>query len=121
MNCHKRDKQQTRPLQEHLRLCQININGLSKHSLTSLEKFIFYRSINIVALQETKVDTLPKKQFPGLSMFVNKNGHGVGLAVSNHLKPQHVPELSDAESSIIWVSTNINGTTTLVASAYPHV
>ena len=118
MNSPKRDNHKATPLHEHLTLCQININGLSKHSLTSLEKFIFYRSINIVALQETKVDTLPKQQFTGLSTFINNSGLGVGIAVSNHLKPQHVPELDDTECSIIWVSTSINGISTLISSAY---
>ena len=118
MNCPKRSKNQTGSHQKHLTFCQININGLSQHSLTSLEKFIFYRGINIIALQETKVDTIPKNQFPGLSMFLNNNGLGVGIAISNHLKPQRVPELNEAECSIVWVSVNINGTTALVASAY---
>ena len=103
---------------KHITLCQININGLSQHSLTSLEKFIFYRNINIIALQETKVETLSKDQFAGLSMFVNNIGLGVGIAVSNHLKPQHIPELDDKECPIIWVSTSINGATTLISSAY---
>ena len=111
-----KNNHQNRP--QHYSVCQININGLSRHCLTSLEKFISHRDINIIALQETKVNSLPKEQFHGLSTFVNNIGQGVAMAVSNHLKPQHVPELSDADCSIIWVSVSINGMATLVASAY---
>ena len=103
---------------QHLNVCQININGLSKHSLTSLDKFIHQRGLNILALQETKTDSIPSRQFSGLTTFLNNTGLGVSISASNHLKPQHVPELSDTQCSIVWVSVSINNTTALIASAY---
>ena len=110
------NNQQSKP--QCFEICQININGLSKHCLTSLDKFIYQRNVNILALQETKVNSIPKNQFPGLTSFVNNTGLGVSIVASNHLMPQHVPELNDPQCSIIWVSVSINNTTVLIASAY---
>ena len=104
----------------HYGVCQININGLSSHCMTALSKFIHQHSISILALQETKVvtGTVRIDQFHGMSTFIQSNGLGVGLSLSNNLKPQVLNQLSDDESSILWATVNINNSTTLVASAY---
>ena len=98
--------------------CQININGLSKHSLTSLSKFIHQHSISIMALQETKIDTVKTDHLAGMTTFIHNVGLGVGLSLSNQLKPQLLTHLNDSKSSIIWATVYVNETTTLVASAY---
>ncbi|KAL5264402.1 hypothetical protein ACHWQZ_G005480 [Mnemiopsis leidyi] len=106
-------------INQPLRLCNaLNASSLTTQSLISLEKFLSSRNIRIIALQETRVDSLPKNQFPGFSMFLNNKGLGVGLAISNYLKPQFIPDLNDTDCSVVWVSICINGTATLVASAY---
>lgn len=104
--------------QKYLPVCQVNINGLSKHSITSLGKFIHQRNISILALQETKTESIQMNQFPGMSTFINTVGLGVGLSISNNLKPQIVTQLIDKESSIIWATIYINNLTVMIASAY---
>jgi len=103
---------------QYLPVCQLNINGLSKHSITSLAKFIHQRNLSILALQETKTETIQVNQFAGMSTFINSVGLGVGLSISNNLKPQLLAQLNDKESSIIWATILVNNLTVMVASAY---
>lgn len=103
---------------EHYTVCQLNINGLSKHSVTSLEKFIYQRRICILALQETRIDNVKKGVFKGMSTFINTSGQGVAISIANFLKPQLIPELTDSGTPIVWASVSLNSKTVLLASAY---
>lgn len=103
---------------------QVNIDGLSGHSKTALDKFTFENNISLVALQETKlnqsqIDNLDK--FENLESFLLPKSdftYGVGLLISPVLLPQRVKELEEQDCDIIWCMTKFNNTCVLTASAY---
>ena len=88
--------------------CQLNICGLSTHSKLGLEKFIYERNINILALQETRVDVLDQNCFSGMKTFINPLGHGVSLSIATTFKPSYIPELSTNEATSVWAIANID-------------
>ena len=105
---------------------KININGLSSHTVTSLNHFIHKRSIDILALQETMVNKdnlIPEDTFSGKLCFVNTGSRGVALVLSTTLQPQLIASLGGTSTSnnfaSVWALCKINSkTTVLVSSVY---
>ena len=114
------DKHANKPLN----FCQLNIDGLSAHSKTALNKFCSDQHVSIMALQETK---LIKSQVgnldstPGMESFFlpkEESTHGVGLLVSQSLYPQRITALEEPNLDIIWCSVKISTLDVLIASTY---
>lgn len=111
-----------------LNFCQININGLSKHSKTALDKFSFDQQLSIIALQETKLNASQVKDLettPNMESFMlpkEQDTYGVGLLISPTLFPQRMKNLEESTLDIVWCLVKINGLNVLVASVYcpPH-
>ena len=111
-----------------LNFCQVNINGLSKHSKTALDKFSFDQQLSIIALQETKLNSTQIKDLdasPNLETFMlskEPETYGVGLLISPSLFPQRMKNLEENGLDIVWCLVKINQLDVLVASAYcpPH-
>ena len=107
-----------------LHFSQINIDGLSQHSKTALDKFAHNNSISLLALQETK---LKEDQINSLENFPNHESYflpkvdgtyGVGFLISPDHLPQRIPELEEPGCDIIWCLVKVNNTCLLTASAY---
>ena len=98
--------------------CQLNIAGLSHHSIIALDHYRHTRSINIMALQETRIDGIQSDIFSGMQTYLNPTRHGVSLSLSNSLKPQLVNQLLSPTSSSIWASVEFNKKSVLICSAY---
>jgi exonuclease III len=111
-----------------INVCQININGLSKHSQTALDKFSFDQQLSIVALQETNLNSNKTKDLSGftnLETFILSTEnctYGVGLLISPILYPQRMKALEEDGLDIIWCLVKINQIDVLIASVYcpPH-
>ena len=107
-----------------LHFSQINIDGLSKHSKTALDKFAFINNISLIALQETKlyedrIDSLD--EFQNHEHFIlpkTQETYGVGLLISPQHYPQSILELQEANCDIIWCLIKVKDTCVLTASAY---
>ena len=112
------DTQMDNKQAQALTACQLNICGLSSHSKIGLERFMHKRGINILALQETKVDKLDQNCFADMKTFLNPLNQGVALSVSSSLKPAQIPELSDGLCPIVWVTAEIDKKAILLCSCY---
>ena len=107
-----------------LNFSQVNINGLSKHSKTALDKFAYENNVSLIALQETildeeKVNSLEK--FQNLESFIlpkTQGTYGVGLIISPQHQPQRVLQLEEDDCDIVWCLIKVNDLCVLTASAY---
>ena len=105
-----------------IRACQININGLSDHSITTLENFVHVQNIKILAMQETGfIRSQNLGRINNLVTFFNKQEidcKGVGLAIDTVLKPQLIPELLEGNKDAVWATCQIAGKNIIVGSVY---
>ena len=103
--------------------CQLNINGLSRQTVTALEHFISVNDIKILALQETGYSHIQAvlDNLAGLCLFSNNpspDTNGVILALHQSLKPQLITELLAPNVDAVWVTGQLNGKTVLFGSVY---
>ena len=98
--------------------CQINVDGLSNHSITALEKFIDNNNIDVLAIQEVGMNSIPVDTFKGKSSFSTHFVKGVSLSITNKHRPQLINELSDPEIDAVFVLSSIQKMSILTASCY---
>ena len=98
--------------------CQLNIDGLSKHSSIALDRFMEDHGVEILALQEIGQKELPSDQFVNMITFSSQNVRGVSVSVADKHKPQVVTELGCNEIDAIFVLCSIGGASVIVASCY---
>ena len=105
---------------ENIVTCQLNVNGLSGPSFTSLQKFMYQRDISILALQETKLSESPADSFTNMLTFHNFSNLGVSLSIATSLKPQEISSLNCSTDGIstVWAMVNINSKPLLISSVY---
>ena len=104
---------------KHIPICQININGLSSHTKTSLAHFIDKRSIDIMALQEINCSNeLDVGIFPGMSTFSVTADRGVSITVSNCYSPQRLSQLEEDGVGIVYSLVSFGCHAMVIASAY---
>ena len=116
---HKNDDvTETKMKDQVIRVGQINIDGLSKHSTIALDKFISDHSIDILALQEVGSTRPNDDIFIKKTFYYSYAARGVGLAVSNTLRPDLVPELIDSEVDATFATLTIGNTSVVVGSCY---
>ena len=111
--------------QRLLTIGQVNINGLSNHSITTVNKFIHHHRMDIIALQETgrSMADLKKGTLNNMTMFSNPvsrspNVRGVGLAINPNLQPQYQSSLNDMDIDAIWTTIQSSNKIVLVGSVY---
>jgi len=125
----KRGNQDTLPVKRakhprQLKICQLNICGLSAHSRTALDRYASDEQLSIIALQETKlssaqIDVIDSKHgYCDFFLPKEEETQGVGLLIMASLQPQRIPCLEESELDIIWCSVKIDKLDVLVASAY---
>ena len=101
-----------------LTMCQLNVCGLSNHTVTALDKFIADQNIDILALQEVGTAAHPPNLFSNKCMFTNQNGKGVALIVNSTLKPQIICDFSNDKTDDIWVPCTLGNKPALFGSGY---
>ena len=107
----------------HVKLCQVNINGVSTHTSCALDKYIADNNINILGLQETGTTDVVKQNLKFTNMVTYTPNliatcKGVALCIDEKLKSQSQPHLNDPNIDVVWVTVELTGRTTLVGSAY---
>ena len=105
---------------QSLQVCQINISGLSKHSLTALDNYNHIIKNDVLAIQETLLtaSNTPNNAITGMETFSLKNDRGVMLCIQPWLLPQKVGELQDNLSDAIWATAKIGHLTILIGNIY---
>ena len=113
------DRVKARPLN----ICQVNICNLSPNSQMALEKYIWDKDIDIVAIQETKMTVAPnlKNYYTYSSPSRGQSGTegGAALYVSKSIPNQ--TRLSQFESdacNIIWVLATVGNKKIIFGTAY---
>ena len=109
-------------------LCQLNIQNLSSRSLLALDNYIFTKKLDILAIQETKLDNSANIQFTnmrGFSIPATNGSGGCGLYFSNiwdgvsQVYFQEAQETNTTETpQTIWALANCRTTRLLVGTAY---
>jgi exonuclease III len=105
---------------QSLQVCQINISGLSKHSLTALDNYNHSIKNDVLAVQETLLTTsnATNNAITGMESFALKNDRGVMLCIQPWLLPQKVDELQDNISDAIWATAKVGNLTILIGNIY---
>ena len=99
-------------------VCQLNIGGLSQHSITALDKFIHDCNIEVLALQEIGKQPINLDVFKGKSSFSTNNVKGVALSIATKYKPQLINELSVPDVDVLFVLCSIDNMSVMLASCY---
>ena len=74
-----------------LKLCQININGLSDITKLALNRYMCQQELDVVCLSETKTETLPTGTFSRMNHILkpNKDNHkqrGVAIVAKSNIQ-----------------------------------
>ena len=117
-NHEKSDVTNSKSNNQMITAAQINIDGLSKHSSIALDKFMSDHNVHIQAIQEVGSTQHASDLFPNKTFFYHFGAKGVGLAISNKLKPDIVPDLSHSGIDAIFTTVSINNESSLIASCY---
>ena len=109
---------------EMLQICQINISGLSKRSFSALDKYSHSIDNDVLAIQETLIDTDDNKvsseqpKFTNMETFYLRNDRGVSVSVKAKFLPQRISEIEDKITDAIWILLNINSSIVLLGNFY---
>ena len=103
-----------------LHLCQINVSGLSQRSITTIDKFNSKYNNDILALQETLLDSTRSHLniFQNLDTFSLNNSRGVSTSVAPRLCPQQIGELQDSICDALWVTVRYSSGVLMVGNIY---
>ena len=103
-----------------LNLCQINVSGLSQRSITTIDKFNSKYNNDILALQETLLDSTRSHLniFQNLDTFSLNNSRGVSTSVAPRLCPQQIGELQDSICDALWVTVRYSSGVLMVGNIY---
>ena len=100
-------------------ICQINISGLSQHSLIALNRYNDIIANDVLAIQETLLTQLPHSPlFPGMETYTVNNNRGVSLSLKPWLLPQNIIELQDNTTDAVWATVNLGKTIVLIGNLY---
>ena len=99
-------------------MCQLNVSGLSNHTITALEKFIADQKIDILALQEIGMNKHPHSLFQGKCTYTSHNVKGVALSIDTTLHPQVINDFSNCTTDDLWVLCTISSKPVLLGTGY---
>lgn len=99
-------------------LCQLNIDGLSNHSKTALDKYTHLNGVQILALQEVGNTDLQEDTLTGLQSFWHHGYRGVGMSIRPKYRPQPIIELVSEGVDALFVLCTIGKTPTMFVSCY---
>ena len=109
---------------EHcLKLCSINICGLSARSKITLDKYNHTHKFDIIAVQETETAVAEKLQIENMKEFPDTNqarNSGAALYVKSDIHCTRLPEISKASKQLdsAWCLAVINNKRFIVGSVY---
>lgn len=103
---------------QSLQICQVNISGLSGHSLVALDKYNCEIGNDILAIQETLLTSAPSNPITNMATFTMQNNRGVSLSIKYKLLPQHVKELEDNIVDAIWVTVKHETRIIMIGNIY---
>ena len=108
---------------EFMNICQVNICNLSKVSQIPLEKYIFDNNIDVLAVQETKMQIPPSlKNFnmestPARGDSLREGGCALYLS-TNIKQTARLCDLEEEGLDIIWVLVKMGKQKFIVGTAY---
>jgi len=109
----------TKSNKHSLQICQVNISGLSKHSLAALDKYNHSIKNDILAVQETLLATSAQTpDITGMETFIANSDRGVMLNIQPWLLPQKVNELHDNSVDSVWATVKIGPLLVLIGNVY---
>jgi len=113
------ERASTRPLN----VCQVNICNLSPNSQLALEKYVWDKEIDVIAIQETKLHISPnlKNYYTFSSPSRGENGKegGAAIYISKSIKNQtRLTQFESDGCNIIWVLLTIGVKKLVVGTAY---
>lgn len=113
------DKVSKRPLN----VCQVNICNLSPNSQLALEKYIWDKDIDLLAIQETKLNVPPSLKnyytYSSPSRGENWKEGGAAIYISKAIKNQtRLTQFESDECNIIWVLITIGSKKVIIGTAY---
>ena len=80
-----------------LKICQLNVNGMSDMTVMALENYIKDQEIDIMCLSETKAKELPSGSFPNMKSIIRPNKlnprmRGVAIIANSNIPLTEYPE-----------------------------
>ena len=81
----------------NMKLCSINIDGLSSKSRFMLDKYIYDESIDILCVQETGQHDIEKIKLTNMKTILDTNGsrnRGAAIFVHDSISCVSLPEIS---------------------------
>jgi exonuclease III len=104
---------------QSLQICQVNISGLSKHSLTALDHYNHNIKNDVLAVQETLQTSSAKNAvITGMESFAVNTNRGVMLSIQPWLLPQEIKELQDNITDAVWATVKVGTLTILIGNVY---
>ena len=106
-----------------LKLCQININGLSDITKLALNRYMCQQELDVVCLSETKTETLPTGTFSRMNHILkpNKDNHkqrGVAIVAKSNIQLTRYPELEPPTADMLVCIAKLGGHRYFICSAY---
>lgn len=106
-----------------VKICQLNINGMSKNTIMALERYIWSQKLDIVCLSETKIGELPLHAFPDMKCILKPNAansrhRGVAMIVKNNIQFTRYTELEPPTADMLVSITKIGGHRYFICSVY---
>ena len=103
MDTKKSDSKKEQPRQnEYIKVCSINICGLSERSRFMLDKYVFDKQIDIVCVQETGSTDPSKLNLCNMNAATDSNkaaNKGCALFVRSGISSTPLPEISKISSA----------------------
>ena len=127
MDTKKSDSKKEQPRQnEYIKVCSINICGLSERSRFMLDKYVFDKQIDIVCVQETGSTDLSKLNLCNMNAATDSNkaaNKGCALFVRSGISSTPLPEISKISSQIdsVWSLVVLNNKRYVMGTVYGQV
>ena len=124
MDTKKSDSKKEQPRQnEYIKVCSINICGLSERSRFMLDKYVFDKQIDIVCVQETGSTDPSKLNLCNMNAATDSNkaaNKGCALFVRSGISSTPLPEISKISSQIdsVWSLVVLNNKRYVMGTVY---
>ena len=108
---------------KNIKLCSINIDGLSSKSRFMLDKYIYDENIDILCVQETGQHDIEKIKLTNMKTILDTNGsrnRGAAIFVHDSISCVSLPEISQKSTEIdsVWAAVIINKKRYIIGSVY---
>ena len=109
--------------QGKIKLCSINISGLSKRSKMTLDQYVENEQFDMVAVQETGTSDLTKLKLSNMNCITDQNmasNRGSALYIKDHHSQASLNQISGISKNIdsAWGLVIINNSRYIVGTVY---